>query len=221
LESRCRTVLHVHGAAASALPGRTPHAVAAFHSSSVSAAVKPVVLSDIGEGIAEVELKEWFVKVGDTVRSFDQLVKVESDKVRVAVAAPFTARPASHDGGGVPRCVAGECGDFIEVRRSSHAAVLQARRHGADGQRAVEHGGDGRRRRHVSASAGIGTGCSCSGGALVVTRSAGRVVLLWQRKGAGDAGRAARVQGAQRRPVQGASRDCNVLFCSVPCVLLV
>ncbi len=66
----------VGGAAGGAPPCRWLHASAKLQG------VRPFVLPDIGEGIAEVELLAWYVKVGDKVESFDRMLEVQSDKVR-------------------------------------------------------------------------------------------------------------------------------------------
>jgi 2-oxoisovalerate dehydrogenase E2 component (dihydrolipoyl transacylase) len=46
----------------------------------------PFKLSDIGEGIAEVELLKWFVLEGDEIKSFDRVCEVQSDKATVGIA---------------------------------------------------------------------------------------------------------------------------------------
>jgi 2-oxoisovalerate dehydrogenase E2 component (dihydrolipoyl transacylase) len=47
-----------------------------------------IKLPDIGEGVAEAELVEWHVKVGDVVREDDTLAAVMTDKATVEIPAP-------------------------------------------------------------------------------------------------------------------------------------
>ena len=45
-------------------------------------------LPDVGEGIAEAELVEWHVKVGDLVRADTTLAAVMTDKATVEIPSP-------------------------------------------------------------------------------------------------------------------------------------
>ena len=49
-------------------------------------------LPDIGEGIAEGEIVEWFVRAGDSISEDDPMVEVMTDKATVTIGAPCDAR---------------------------------------------------------------------------------------------------------------------------------
>lgn len=63
-------------------------------------------MPDVGEGVAEAEIFEWHVKVGDTVSEDQHLVDVMTDKATIDIESPVD---------GVVTEVAGEVGDVIAV----------------------------------------------------------------------------------------------------------
>ncbi|HEY2482604.1 MAG TPA: dihydrolipoamide acetyltransferase family protein, partial [Caulobacteraceae bacterium] len=65
-----------------------------------------VKLPDVGEGVAEAELVEWHVKVGDLVREDDLLADVMTDKATVEIPSPVA---------GEVTWVGGEVGDTVAI----------------------------------------------------------------------------------------------------------
>lgn len=49
-------------------------------------------LPDVGEGLADVEILEWFVKVGDFIEENQPIADVETDKAVVTMPAPATGK---------------------------------------------------------------------------------------------------------------------------------
>lgn len=66
----------------------------------------PFLLADIGEGIKEVELLQWFVQPGERVRQFDKVCEVQSDKATVEITSRYD---------GVVLELAGHVGDMMQV----------------------------------------------------------------------------------------------------------
>lgn len=60
-----------------------------YHASIRRDVVKPFLLADIGEGITECQLIQWFVQPGARVEQFDKLCEVQSDKASVEITSPF------------------------------------------------------------------------------------------------------------------------------------
>jgi 2-oxoisovalerate dehydrogenase E2 component (dihydrolipoyl transacylase) len=83
------------------------------------AALTPFLLADIGEGIAEVELLQWYVEPGATVHQFDRICQVQSDKASVEITSRYDGivRELCADVGGVLKV--GEPLCFMETDQGS------------------------------------------------------------------------------------------------------
>ena len=66
-------------------------------------------LADVGEGIAEAEVIEWLVAVGDTVKEDQPVVVVETDKSQIEIPAPVT---------GIVKSLGAKVGDVLSVGSS-------------------------------------------------------------------------------------------------------
>ncbi|KAL4808800.1 2-oxoacid dehydrogenases acyltransferase-domain-containing protein [Aspergillus unguis] len=60
-----------------------------LHSSPILYRVQPYLLADIGEGITECRVVQWFVKPGDRVGQFDAICEVQSDKASVEITSRY------------------------------------------------------------------------------------------------------------------------------------
>ncbi|KAF2637014.1 hypothetical protein P280DRAFT_136043 [Massarina eburnea CBS 473.64] len=61
----------------------------AFSRTGALKVVKPYLLADIGEGITECQVIQWFVKPGARVEQFDPICEVQSDKASVEITSRF------------------------------------------------------------------------------------------------------------------------------------
>ena len=61
--------------------------------------MKIFYLTDLGEGLAEAEIREWYVKVGDEVTVDQPLVSMETAKAVVDVPSPYAGKIGELHGG--------------------------------------------------------------------------------------------------------------------------
>ena len=94
-------------------------------------------LPDLGEGLPDATIVEWFVKVGDTIRLDDNLVSMETAKAVVEVPSPVSGKVLK---------LAGDAGDVIVTGRMlAEFEVDPSMPQRAEGQDTGHHhgGGDG------------------------------------------------------------------------------
>src|SRR5690349_23437847 len=105
---------------------------------------KQFLLPDLGEGLPDATVVEWYVKVGDTIKLDDNLVSMETAKAVVDVPSPVSGKVLKLAGGAGDVIVADRPG----AGRDAHRRRARAPRHGRPGgpdDRPVRH----RRRRRL------------------------------------------------------------------------
>lgn len=89
-----------------------------------------IKMPDIGEGIAEVELVEWHVQVGDEVHEDQLLAEVMTDKATVEIPSPVAGKILAL--GGVPGQVMAVGGELIRLEvegLGNHREATQQKAH--------------------------------------------------------------------------------------------
>ncbi|XP_071117290.1 lipoamide acyltransferase component of branched-chain alpha-keto acid dehydrogenase complex, mitochondrial-like [Haliotis cracherodii] len=91
-----------------------------FQTSTALEDVMQFKLSDIGEGIREVIIKEWYVSEGDTVAQFDSICEVQSDKASVTITSRYDGIIKKLHYGVDETALVGEALVDIETEGTSH-----------------------------------------------------------------------------------------------------
>lgn len=124
---------------------------------------QPFLLADIGEGIAEVELLQWFVNAGDEVKQFDKVCEVQSDKATVEITSRYD---------GVIESLNGEVGDMMIVGEPLMMIAVEGSDGGVEPAEKVTTDEPGEMKTKLSIPSPVGDG---SGG-MVQPRSGGKIL---------------------------------------------
>jgi pyruvate dehydrogenase E2 component (dihydrolipoamide acetyltransferase) len=113
-------------------------------------------LPDVGEGIHEAEIVRWLVNVGDTVREFEPIVEVQTDKALVELPAPTsgTVLEIKAEAGALAHV-----GDVIIVFGEKGAAAPDD-----SVSQTLPAAGDGLQAGHAAAVGGLQVGHAAAGG---------------------------------------------------------
>jgi pyruvate dehydrogenase E2 component (dihydrolipoamide acetyltransferase) len=114
---------------------------------------KTFLLPDLGEGLPDATIVEWFVKEGDTIRLDENLVSMETAKAVVEVPSPVSGKVLKLAGGAGDVIVTGTMLAEFEIdpnlpQRAEgqdtghhHGPSAAAQTHGGVGKQAPENGG--------------------------------------------------------------------------------
>jgi 2-oxoisovalerate dehydrogenase E1 component beta subunit len=160
-----------------------------------------IKLPDVGEGIAEAELVEWHVKVGDIVREDDLIAAVMTDKATVEIPSPVE---------GEVTWVGAEIGDTVAIG----SALVKLKVAGGAGDRAAGRSRSRSARRAVTGKARCRGACHTGTGARLRARPQA-IADAQARCGSGPPGADRRrsrsappgrreAAGLARRPAEGA-----------------
>lgn len=86
--------------------------------------MEKVLFTDVGEGLHEAEILQWFVNVGDTVERDEALVELQTDKVAIEVTAPKKGVITQRIGDIGQRIIVGDT--LVEVDTGGEASPAQS-----------------------------------------------------------------------------------------------
>src|SRR3546814_6538402 len=89
---------------------------------------KKFLLPDLGEGLPDATIVEWYVKEGDTIRLDDNLVSMETAKAVVDVPSPVSGKVLKLAGGAGDVIVTGTMlAEFeLDPRSEAHTSEIQS-----------------------------------------------------------------------------------------------
>src|SRR6476469_5675597 len=129
---------------------------------------KKFLLPDLGEGLPDATIVEWFVKVGDTIKLDDNLVSMETAKAVVEVPSPVSGKVVKLAGGAGDVIVTGTMLAEFEIDPSMPQR--------AEGQDTGHHHGGAAPSMADETHGGAGTDAPSSNGHQVIASDEGGTI---------------------------------------------